>query len=233
MGSAGIAIVFIAAISAVAASNVFTNPLQQLTSVAEKISAGDFSQQAEIKTRDEIGLLAGAINEMSSQIRGFIASLENRVEQRTLELAQRTNELEKLTEQSKKRADELQIIAEISGYISAEKDLESLLPLITKTVSERFGFYHVGIFLLNENGKFAVLRAANSPGGQVMLKRQHKLEVGQVGIVGNVTATGIARIALDTGADSTFFNNPDLPETHSEMALPLIARGTIIGEPTR
>ncbi|HMU91862.1 MAG TPA: GAF domain-containing protein [Anaerolineales bacterium] len=224
-----IAIVFIAAVSAVAVSNVFTNPLQQLTSVAEKISAGDFSQQAEIKTHDEIGLLAGAINEMASQIRGFIASLENRVEQRTLELAQRTNELEKLTEQSKKRADELQIIAEISGYISAEKDLESLLPLITKTVSERFGFYHVGIFLLNENGKFAVLRAANSPGGQVMLKRQHKLEVGQVGIVGNVTATGIARIALDTGADSTFFNNPDLPETHSEMALPLIARGTIIG----
>ncbi|MEW6406486.1 MAG: GAF domain-containing protein, partial [Chloroflexota bacterium] len=87
----------------------------------------------------------------------------------------------------------------------------------------------VGIFLLSENRKFAVLRAANSPGGQVMLKRQHKLEVGQVGIVGNVTSTGVPRIALDTGTDAVFFNNPDLPETKSEMALPLTARGTIIG----
>ena len=62
-----------------------------------------------------------------------------------------------------------------------------------------------------------------------MLERQHKLEVGQVGIVGNVTSTGNPRIALDTGADAVYFNNPDLPETHSEMALPLTARGTIIG----
>jgi GAF domain-containing protein len=96
-------------------------------------------------------------------------------------------------------------------------------------VSERFGFYHVGIFLLNENKKFAVLRAANSPGGQAMLQRQHKLEVGQIGIVGNVTASGTPRIALDTGADAVYFNNPDLPETHSEMALPLFVRGDVIG----
>jgi GAF domain-containing protein len=62
-----------------------------------------------------------------------------------------------------------------------------------------------------------------------MLNRKHALEVGQVGIVGNVTFTGSPRIALDTGADAIYFNNPDLPETRSEMALPLIARGTIIG----
>ncbi len=206
-----------------------TLPIISLTKTANAISQGDLSARAEINTTDEIGLLARTFNKMSSQIQGLITDLEQRVEQRATELEQRTQELEQTIKQSEKRADELQTIAEIARSISTEKELENLLPLITQTVSERFSFYHVGIFLLNETGKFAVLRAANSPGGQIMLKRQHKLQVGQAGIVGNVTSTGIPRIVLNTGADTVFFNNPDLPETHSEMALPLTARGKIIG----
>jgi GAF domain-containing protein len=62
-----------------------------------------------------------------------------------------------------------------------------------------------------------------------MLLRQHSLEVGQTGIVGNVTATGNPRIAADTGADAIYFDNPDLPQTHSELALPLKTEGQVIG----
>jgi putative methionine-R-sulfoxide reductase with GAF domain len=72
---------------------------------------------------------------------------------------------------------------------------------------------------------YAVLSAANSEGGQKMLERNHKLRVGQVGIVGYVAGAGKPRIALDTGSDAIYFNNPDLPETRSEMALPLIQTG--------
>ncbi len=218
-----------AALVALIASNFFTTPILQLTRVAENISTGDLTQKAVIHRNDEIGVLARTFNIMTDQIQGLVGNLENRVEQRTADLEQRTSDLEKATAQSDKRAHQLETIAEISRYISTEKEQEKLLPLITQTVSEQFGFYHVGIFLLDEQGKFALLRAANSPGGQVMLRRQHKLEVGQTGIVGNVTSTGKPRIALDTGADATYFNNPDLPETRSEMALPLIARGAIIG----
>jgi HAMP domain-containing protein len=174
----------------------FTRPIISLTKTANSISQGDLSARAEINTADEIGLLANTFNRMSSQIQDLITGLEQRVEQRTTELELRSKELEETTKQSENRADELLTIAEVARYISTEKDLESLLPLITQTVSERFGFYHVGIFLLNENGKFAVLRAANSPGGQRMLARQHKLEVGQVGIVGHVTSAGNPRIAF-------------------------------------
>lgn len=204
-------------------------PIISLTKTANAISQGDLSARSDIHTTDEIGSLADTFNKMSSQLEELITGLEQRVEQRTTELEQRSRELELITKQSNKRADELQTITEIARFISTEKELENLLPLITQAVSERFGYYHVGIFLLNENGKYAVLRAANSPGGQKMLERQHKLEVGQVGIVGNVTSTGLPHIASETGADAVYFNNPDLPETKSEMALPLTARGTIIG----
>ena len=83
--------------------------------------------------------------------------------------------------------------------------------------------------LLDDAREYAVLMAANSEGGKRMLARGHKLRVGQTGIVGYATGTGKPRIALNTGTDMVYFNNPDLPETHSEIALPLRVRDQIIG----
>jgi len=197
-------------------------PLEKLTEKASKFAGGHFDELVDIPNRAEITTLANTFNDMTVQLRGMVGTLERRV-------AERTSELEGVVKLSEKHAQDLQTITEIARFISSEKDLEKLLPLITQIVSEQFKFYHVGIFLLDENKKFAVLRAANSPGGQVMLRRQHKLEVGQTGIVGNVTHTGVPRIAVDTGADAIYFNNPDLPNTRSEMALPLTIRRTIIG----
>ena len=148
------------------------------------------------------------LNELTEQ-------LEARVEERTHELRGRTEQLE--------------AIANLARSIATIQDAEQLLPTITKQVSEQLGFYHVGIFLLDDEKKFAVLRAANSEGGKKMLKRNHRLGVGQQGIVGFVTARGQARVALDIGEEATYFDNPDLPETRSEVALPLKFGQKIIG----
>jgi GAF domain-containing protein len=129
---------------------------------------------------------------------------------------------------SERRAQELQSISEISRAISTEQKNEILLPLITRLASQRFDFYHVGIFFVDETRRFAYLQAANSDGGQKMLARGHRLEIGK-GLVGTVAKTGQPRIALDVGSDAVFFDNPDLPDTRSEMALPLSIRGRIIG----
>ncbi len=106
---------------------------------------------------------------------------------------------------------------------------QQLLERVTALISMHFGFYHAGIFLLDEAGEWAVLQAASSEGGQRMLARNHRLKVGEVGIVGYVTGRGEPRVALDVGADAVYFDNPDMPDTRSEMALPLRARGEIIG----
>ncbi len=216
-----LAILAVSAIVAAFVAQTLTSPIARLTAVAVKLGEGDLTVQADTTSKDEIGTLARAFNGTTSQMRNFINSLEERV-------AERTANLEAEQQQSEKRAEELQAISEISQIITSEQKLETLLPLITRLVSERFDFYHTGIFLIEETKQFAVLQAANSEGGGRMLIRGHRLELGH-GIVGYVAKTGIHRIALDVGLDSTYFNNPDLPTTRSEMALPLKIRNQVIG----
>lgn len=141
--------------------------------------------------------------------------LEERVESRTQEL--------------ERRVVQLRAAAEVGRAATTIRDIDTLLTKITHLISERFGFYHTGIFLLDTQEEWAVLQAANSEGGQRMLERNHRLKVGEVGIVGYVTAHSVPRIALDVGEDAIYFDNPDLPETRSEMALPLIVGDNILG----
>jgi len=142
---------------------------------------------------------------------------------------QRTVELDNANRYILKRARRFEAITQVVRAISSIQDLDTLLPRITQVVSEQFDIYHTGIFLLDAPRKFAVLRASNSEGGKKMLANAYKLQIGQSSIVGFVTATGQPRIALDVGTDAVFFDNPDLPDTHSEIALPLRYAGQIIG----
>jgi GAF domain-containing protein len=147
------------------------------------------------------------------------------IEQR---VAERTVELENANRQLSRRAAQLATITELSESIAGLHDLNEILPTAAELISERFGFYHVGIFLIDREGEYAILQAANSEGGRRMLERSHRLGLG-IGVVGYCAQTGQPRIALDVGADSVFFNNPDLPNTRSEAALPMRWRGATIG----
>jgi GAF domain-containing protein len=151
----------------------------------------------------------------NAELKKLQHDLEQRVQERTAELGNRASQLE--------------AISIVARSIASLQDLEQLLPAITNLVSDRFGFYHVGIFLLDDANEYAVLRAANSDGGSRMLARQHKLKLESTSIVGLVTSRNEARVALDVGKDSVYFNNPDLPETRSEMALPLRISERVIG----
>jgi GAF domain-containing protein len=178
---------------------------------------------------------AGSQNDILKQVNEKLILREKELEgtQNTLEerIATRTAELQEANQQIEKRVVRLQVISNVSQEISSNVGLgaNELLTRIAESISEKIGFYHVGIFLMGENQEYAVLRASNSKGGQQMLARHHQLKVGGTGIVGYVAQSGHPRIALDTGADAVFFNNPDLPETRSEMALPLKYGNTVIG----
>ncbi|HET9905490.1 MAG TPA: GAF domain-containing protein, partial [Anaerolineales bacterium] len=149
-------------------------------------------------------------------------SLEDRI-------AESTAELVVTNRRNERRAKQFEAIAQVARVIATVQDMDSLLPRVTQVISQQFGFYHVGIFLWDDNREYAVLMAANSEGGQRMLRRGHKLGIGQTGIVGFVAATGASRVALDVGADAVYFSNPDLPNTRSELALPLRVANEVIG----
>lgn len=200
---------------ALALTQVLISPILKLTRTSEQITQGDINATASVETKDEIGVLANTFNSMTGRVRDLIGNLEQRV-------AERTQALER-------RAVQLQAAADVGSTATRLRDQNELLRQVTRLISQRFDYYHIGVFLVDERGEYAILRAANSDGGQRMLTRGHKLKIGQVGIVGYVTGTGQARIALNVGKDAEFFTNPDLPLTQSEMALPLIVGGKILG----
>ena len=190
-------------------------PITTLTESIEQFTAGNLTHRVEVRTRTEVKKLANTFNTMAEQISSQVMQLEQRV-------AERTQALER-------RAVQLLLAADVGRAVASLRNLDELLTQTANLISQRFGFYHVGIFLLDEHKEYATLRASNSPGGTRMLEHGHKLKIGEVGIVGYVTAKGEGRIALDVGEDAVFFDNPDLPDTRSEMALPLIAGGQILG----
>ena len=212
----------LASITSLAIGNRLTTPLQSLTRVANEIIAGNFDAKAEVETKDEIGTLSTTLNTMTANIKEMVQSLEQRVHERTAEL-------QESLEKNERRSKQYEAIAKVTQAINATQNLQELLPQISQVISEQFGFYHTGIFLNDAGNQYAILGAANSEGGKRMLKRGHQLKIGEQGIVGYVTGTGRPRIALDVGSDAVYFNNPDLPETRSEMALPLTLAGQIIG----
>lgn len=172
----------------------------------------------------------------NAELQTLRANLEKRVEERTFEsetraaeLAERTVQLELANIRTQKRAAQLQAISEVARVIAQVRKLNDLLPRIAKVISEQFDFYHTGIFLTDEANQFAVLSAASSQGGKHMLSRGYRLKIGAEGAVGYVTATGNPKIALDSDENTIFSNNADLPNTRSEMAVPLVFSNRIIG----
>ncbi|MBN2393470.1 MAG: GAF domain-containing protein [Anaerolineae bacterium] len=190
-------------------------PLIDLTKTATRIAAGETALQAEVAGPSEVASLATAFNSMTQQLNTLISGLEQRVDERTRDLARRSSYLEATT----------RVVREASATL----ELEDLLPRIANLIGEQFDFYHIGIFLADPAGEWVELRAASSEGGQRMLQRKHRLRIEDMGIVGYAANRGEPRIALDTDADIAFLHNPDLPATRSEAALPLRARGKIIG----
>jgi GAF domain-containing protein/HAMP domain-containing protein len=196
-------------------TNRIVNPIQQLAQAAQEILEGRWDVQLPTSHKNEIGFLAHTFDQMTQQIHRMVRDLEQRVNERTREL--------------ERRSTQLQLAAEIARDATAIRELDVLLNRTVNLVKERFGFYHAGIFLVDNNGEYASLRAGTGEAGNAMVKDGHQLKVGEVGIVGYVTETGKPHISLDVGEDAVHFKNPLLPATRSEMALPLIVDNQVIG----
>ncbi len=191
-----------------------TAPLSSLAETAERIAAGDLEVQAKVVRQDETAVLAQAFNSMALRLRDLIGSLEQRVADRTAELARRSAYLE--------------AAAEVSAAATSILEPDRLVRRVAELIRERFDLYYVGLFLLDSAGEWVELRAGTGEAGRAMLARGHRIHVGD-GMIGWSAAHGKARVALYAEDDTVRLATAELPHTRSEASIPLRSRGQVLG----
>ncbi len=191
-------------------------PIQMLTIAASEISQGNPMAYVNIRAEsDEIGILIDAFNRMTSQLRGSISDLEQRV-------SERTHELE---EQSKR----LRLAAEISQNSLSANRLDELLDRSARLILERFNYHHLGIFLIDTENEYASLVASPTDAGRQLIDSRHRIRIGDTSLVGRAAATAEPQIASGAELGSDPVTNSLLPETRSELTLPLKVEERVIG----
>ncbi len=189
-------------------TNWIARPIQSLTEVTSRIAKGELQERIQIKRNDEIGMLAGSFNSMADDLNRLYTSLREQVEERTRQI---------------------RTAAEVAQGITTAFDLNDLLQKTVQLIVERFGFYHAGVFMIDESGKFVSLQAAHGPSAEEMLKRGHRHQVGSNSIVGWVSANKKPRVASNVDMDPIHFRNELLPLTRAEAGIPVVLGGVILG----
>jgi len=182
-------------------------PIRQLTQAATAFAAGDLSRSVEVNTRDEVGRLAEAFNQMGSQLRELIGSLEQRVAERT-------------------RA--LQATSEISQRLSTLLDLDDLVKAVVDEIQQAFNYYHVQIYLVDPKDQSLAMVGGTGEAGRALLERGHRIGSGR-GLVGRAASTVQPVLVADTRQDPSWLPNPLLPDTQAEIAVPIVLGDRVLG----
>ena len=183
-------------------------PLAQLADITRRFAEGDFSQRAQVRSRDEIGMLAQSFNGMAQELSGLYRSLEQKVDERTRQI---------------------HTAAEVARRITSTAKLDELLNRTVQLIVDQFSFYQASIFMLDQRGKYAMLQASYGPAAKEMLARGHRLEVGSSSIIGWVTSNRQPRVASDVAEDPIHLRNELLPETRSEVGIPISIGNLVLG----
>jgi GAF domain-containing protein len=184
------------------------NPLNQLNVAAEAIGAGALTQPAVIGGSREMAALGGAFNEMNRRLNELIGSLERRVADRTRDLA---------------------LAGEVGRSLGAVRDVDELLNDAVGLIQHRFELYQTQVYLADESRRLLVLRAGAGRATAVLLDQRHRLPIGPGSINGVAAADRQPVLVSDTADNALFRPNPLLPDTRSELAVPLLAGDRLLG----
>ncbi len=161
----------------------------------------------------------------------FETTLEDTVQlTRILEYErQRLSDRERLL---RRRVRQIRAASEIVNALGSLADPRDMMQQVVDQIQRQFGLYYVGIFLVDEAFEFAVLRAGSGTPGERMVAEGYRLPLGGTSMIAWAIAHREPRVALNVQKDPTHYENPYLPYTRSELALPLIARGEVLGAMT-
>jgi GAF domain-containing protein/HAMP domain-containing protein len=202
----GIALVLAVLLGRLVTSGL-VGPISRLVKTARQLGAGNLSVRAESYSRDEIGQLAQVFNQMADQLQGAFGQAE---------------------QQSQQRIRQLEITAEISRQLISILDVDDLLRQMVNSIQNAFGYYHVHVYLIDQNTGELVMREGTGEVGRQLKAKGHSLKLGE-GSVGKVAVRGEAFLAEDVNEVSDFVRNPLLPKTQSELAVPIRKRDVTLG----
>ncbi len=185
-----------------------SSPIYDLIHTFNKIEQGDLTQRAPVSSTDEMGIVTVQFNRMVARLESLQSTLEQQVIERTKQLAA-TNEVGRVAASS----------------LDPEQLLASVLPLFP----EQFGYYYAAIYLLDPSGKWAELREATGEAGRVLKQNHHRLEIAGKSMVGTAIREQSPRIAQIASDEKQRLDNPLLPYTRSEIALPLMVGDRVLG----
>lgn len=200
-------IALLVALTAIGVAQILTTPITRLTSVAEQVAAGDLEVRADIQTEDEIGTLAQTFNIMTARVHELVNTLETRVQERT-------------------RA--LETTKEVSRRLSTILDQQQLVEEVVTEVRSSFNYYHTHIYFVNEKGDTLLMAGGTGEAGRKMLAQGHQIPLGR-GLVGRAAQSNSPVLVSDVTTDPNWLANPLLPETKSEVAVPIALGETVLG----
>lgn len=203
-----VAVVIMVVLAATGLGRYLAGSIVRLTETARRISSGDLDARASVEAEDETGQLAAAFNVMTGRLQELIGSLEDQVQERTRELS---------------------LSIEVGQRAATMRNLSELLPTITEFIRERFNLYYTQIYFVDDVGENLILRAGTGEVGQALLARRHSLPIGGQSIGGQVAHSGQSIVVSDTAQSDIHQPNELLPETRSELAVPLLVEGRVLG----
>ena len=187
-----------------------------------------------IMSNETIGALTVQSVEESAFSDDDITALQSMADQLAIAIhnSQLHRQNETLLRQAERRARLLEAANQVGKQVTSILEMDKLFSEMVNVICEAYGFYYAGVFLADEEGQWADLRAGYGEAGEAMLSGGHRLGIGGNSMIGTAIRLGEARIALDVGKERVHFKNPHLPHTRSEMALPIIIGDEVLGAVT-
>jgi len=196
-------------------ARAISRPLAAVARAATRIAAGNLDVMVPVEPANEIGQLSAAVDRMTRRLRALVSGLEERDAAREADLARRSSQLESA--------------ACVAREVASIRDIHQLQQAAVDQIAEQFGLYHVGLYLVDDASRTVVLRASSPGGGEDLLARGFRMDIEGQGIIVDAVLTGRANLVLEVARDPRCVVLPELPETRSEMSLPLRIRDDVVG----
>ncbi len=197
-------------------------PLAQLSAGAKALARREFDHRVVVAGDDELSQLSGVFNDSAAQLAELYDDLEEAVWQRTKALQENSEELHH-------RYLQLEISIAVGQWATSILDLDTLLDQVVELIRERYGYYFVGVFLLDESGTHLRATAGTGDAGRLLCQRGFQLKIGQEGIIGWVAKHRRPLRIDEVSEDSRYIKIDIIPDTRSELALPLAIADTTLG----